>query len=213
MRIYDFPFAPNPTKLRVYLAEKGLEIPRVVVNLLQGEQRAPAFLAKNPLGGLPVLELDDGTTLRESLAIIEYLEELHPEPPMIGTHPLERARVRALERTADFGVLVRVARIVHNTRSPLPGVKETPEIAEEARRSLPGTLAYLDAQIGTRPFVAGERPTIADCTLYAGLRFAELARVEVDPENRFGNLARWWAAFSGRPSTEIPAEALAALRG
>ena len=78
MKLYDFPFAPNPRKLRVYLAEKGIEIPRVTVNLTKGEQVAPEFTAKNPMGGLPVLELDDGTCLRESLAIIEYLEELHP---------------------------------------------------------------------------------------------------------------------------------------
>src|SRR5512144_2168168 len=121
MKLYDFPFAPNPRKLRVYLGEKGIEIPRVVVNIVKGEQNTPAFRAKNPMGGVPVLELDDGSCLRESLAIIEYLEELHPEPPMIGTTPLERARVRALERTADLGVLIGVARVFHATRAVLPG--------------------------------------------------------------------------------------------
>ena len=97
MKLYTFPLAPNPTKVRVYLKEKGLDIPEQTVDLLAGEQQQPAFQAINPLGGVPVLELDDGTRLCESLAIIEYLEELHPEPPMIGTDPLERARVRALE--------------------------------------------------------------------------------------------------------------------
>ncbi len=205
MKVYDFPFAPNPTKLRVYLAEKGLEIPRVNVNLVAGEQRTPAFLARNPMGGLPVLELDDGTCLRESLAIIEYLEELHPEPPMIGRTPLERARVRALERTAELGVLSPVARIFHNTRAVLPGAKPVPEVAEQARGGLPGALAYLDAEIAEHPFVAGEQPTIADCTLYAALRFAELGEIDVDPERRWPNLARWWQSFSGRPSTRLPA--------
>src|ERR1051325_12136801 len=105
MKIYDFVGAPNPKKVRVYLAEKGLEIPCVQVNIVTGENRTPEFLKKNPLGGLPVLELDDGSFLSESLAIIEYFEELHPDPPMIGKTPLERARVRPLARIAELGGL------------------------------------------------------------------------------------------------------------
>ena len=97
MKLYDFGPAPNPTKVRVYLAEKGVEIPRVTVNLLKSEQNEPAYLAVNPLGAVPALELDDGTTLCESLAIMEYIEELHPDPPMIGREPVERARVLLAE--------------------------------------------------------------------------------------------------------------------
>lgn len=201
MRIHDFPFAPNPRKLRTYLGEKGLEIPFVIVNLVKGEHRESAFLVKNPLGGVPVLELDDGSFLAESLAIIEYLEELHPEPPMIGTTPLERARVRRLERIAELGVLGRIARVVHNTRSPLPGVESRPELAELFRAELERPLAVLDAEVGDRPFVAGERPSIADCTLFAAFEFARLGSVGIDP--RFANLHRWYAAFRERPSTRI----------
>src|ERR1700756_3766189 len=105
MKVYDFVGAPNPKKLRVYLAEKGLALPTEQVNIMTGDTRKPEFLKKNPLGGLPVLELDDGKHLTESLAIIEYLEELHPEPPMIGKTPGERARVRELERIAELGVM------------------------------------------------------------------------------------------------------------
>src|SRR5216110_2732981 len=111
MRIHDFVGAPNPKKLRVYLAEKGIEIPCVPVNIVTAENRTPEFLKKNPLGGLPVLELDDGSCLTESLAIIQYLEDLHPTPPMIGTTPIERARVREVERIAELGVLFRIAAI------------------------------------------------------------------------------------------------------
>src|SRR5262245_65914741 len=93
MKVYDFAGAPNPKKLRVYLAEKGLNVPMEQVDILSGKNRTPEFLAqKNPLGGLPVLELDDGSYLTESLAIMEYFEELHPTPPLLGTTPLERAR-------------------------------------------------------------------------------------------------------------------------
>ena len=104
MKLYDFAGAPNPKKVRVYLAEKGITVPTEQVNIVTGENRTPEFLKKNPFGTLPVLELDDGSYLTESLAIMEYFEELHPEPPMIGTAPLERARVRELERIADLGV-------------------------------------------------------------------------------------------------------------
>jgi glutathione S-transferase len=201
MRIYDFPLAPNPRKLRVYLGEKGLAIPFVRVDLLRGEQRAPEFLARNPMGLLPVLELDDGTCLTESLAIIEYLEELHPEPPLIGREPLERARVRRLERLADVDVLQRVARIVHATRSPLPGVPAHPEYAEMLRAGLPRALRVLDAELEGRPFVAGARPTIADCTLFAAFEFARQFAVAIDP--RFANLVRWHAAFGERPSARV----------
>ena len=121
MKVYDFVGAPNPKKLRVYLAEKGITIPCQQVNIVTGENRNAEFLKKNPLGGLPVLELDDGSHLTESLAIIEYLEDLHPTPPMIGTTPLERARVRELERICELGVLSSVAQIFQNTHPFMAG--------------------------------------------------------------------------------------------
>jgi len=198
VRIYDFPLAPNPRKLRVYLAEKGLAIPLVSVDLTKGEQRSPAMLARNPMGGLPVLELDDGTCLRESLAIIEYLEELHPEPPMIGATPLERARVRALERAADLGLVRGVGRIFHATHAVLPGRTPDPAIAAYFRREIEKPAAYLDAVLADGgPFVAGERVTIADCTLFAALEFERTGRLEIAwPPH----LAAWYARFRERPS-------------
>jgi glutathione S-transferase len=199
MKIYDFVGAPNPKKLRVYLAEKGLSIPTVGVNIVTGENRTPEFLAKNPMGGLPVLELDDGTCLSESLAIMEYLEELRPEPPMIGTTPLERARVRSVERIVELGVLSRVAQIFQNTHPFMAArLKQSADAAENARTQLAATLRTLDGLIGSRPFVAGERPTIADCTLLAALDFAAFAQVPMDPACT--NIARWEAAFRTRPS-------------
>jgi glutathione S-transferase len=200
MKLYYFPVAPNPTKVRIYLAEKGIEIDQVLVNLVKGEQKSPEHLARNPFGSLPVLELDDGTHLTESLAIIELFEELHPDPPMIGTDPFERARVRRLERIADLGVLLPVGRFIHATRSPL-GLPPVPEIAAAARRELPRALEVLDAALGDQPFLAGERPTIADCTLFAAFGFARFGEVEIDPAYR--NLARWSADFGKRPSANL----------
>ena len=205
MKLYVFPVAPNPTRVRLYIAEKAeggtdLGLTEVAVNLREREQQRPEHVARNPFAKIPVLELDDGSHLIESLAIIEYLEDLHPEPAMIGRDALERARVRELERIADLGVLYPVARIVHATNSPL-GLPPAPEVAELFREILPDALRVLDDRLSDgRPFVAGDRPSIADCTLQAGLQFARFGKVEIDPT--YTHLARWNAEYRQRPSAQ-----------
>lgn len=200
MKLYVFPVAPNPTKVRSYVAEKGIAIEQVLVNLREGEQRRPEFRQKNPLGRLPVLELDDGECVSESLPIIEYLEELHPDPPMLGRTPLERLRVRAAERLVDSGVLQAVALIVHSTRSPL-GLPARPQMAEFFRARLDETLPLVDARLAAAPFVCGERPTIADCALWAALGFARFGEVEIPDHHR--HIARWRAEFADRPGGRV----------
>jgi glutathione S-transferase len=203
--LYFFPVAPNPTKVRLYIAEKeaggaSLGIEESLVNLPKGEQNSSEFLARNPLGKLPALELDDGSWLVESLAIIEFLEELQPEPTMIGRTPLERARVRELERICDIGVLLSTARCVHATRSPL-GLPPSPEIAENAREALKRPLRLLNDRLGDgRPFVAGSQPTVADCTLAAALQFGRFGEVALDPA--LENLHDWDRRFRERPSAK-----------
>ena len=200
MKIYDYRGAPNPKRLRIYLAEKGIEVATEKVSIADGETRTPEFLQKNPLGGLPVLELDDGTCYPESRAIMHYFEELHPEPPMIGTTPEERLRVRGIERICELGVLSRVAAIVQNTHRFFRGrVDQSPAVVEQANKFLSSSLAALDDLIGEQPFVAGDRPTIADCTLYAGLHFARNMDANVDL-SEYGNVARWFDEFGKRPS-------------
>jgi len=197
-----FPVAPNPTRVRLYLAEKrfaggALEVVEEVVNLRGGEQKSAAHLARNPSGKLPVLELDDGSCLTESLSIIEYFEELAPEPPLIGRTPLERARVRELERIAELGVLGCIARIVHFTNSPL-GWAPVPAIAENARAALPDGLGRLEAALADgRPFLAGERPTIADCTLAAALQFGRFGGAPLP--GGYPRLASWDERYRARP--------------
>jgi len=199
MKAYIFAGAPNPRKLIVYLREKGLEIPLESVDILSGANRTPEFLKKNPLGGLPVLELDDGSHLTESLAIMQYLEELHPTPPMIGTSPVERARVRELERICELGVFSSVGTVFQNSHPFFAGrLKQSPEAAENARARFASTLKVVDARIGGRPFVAGDRPTIADCTLLAAVGFAEFTGMALDPGLK--NVTRWYEAFKQRPS-------------
>jgi len=199
MKLYVFPLAPNPRRLLVYMAEKGIKLPIEEVDIMSGKNRTPEFLTKNPLGGLPVLELDDGSHLTESLAIMEYLEELHPKPPMIGASSLERARVRELERIAEIGVLSSVGTIFQNTSPFFAGrMKQSPEAAENGRARLANNLKVLDDRIGKGPFVAGERPSIADCTLLAALDFGNFAGVSLDPA--YKNVTRWYAGFKERPS-------------
>ncbi|MFP6664573.1 MAG: glutathione S-transferase family protein [Deltaproteobacteria bacterium] len=199
MKLYVSAIPPNPRKVILYVKEKGLDIPQVEIDIMKGEQKTPEFLAKNPFGALPVLQLDDGSYLTESLAIMEYLEELHPENPMLGTNAQARARVRELERIADTGVLNAVAAVFQNT-SPFfaKSVRQSPDVAEAGRARFTRNLAVLDAKIGDNAFVAGDKPTFADCTLFAALAFGEFAGVEAAPESK--NVLRWFAAFKQRPS-------------
>lgn len=203
MKLYDS-FGPNPKKVRVYLAEKGIELDREFVNFATGENRQPAFLSKNPMGRLPLLELDDGSFLPESLAIIELLEELHPTPPMLGSSPQERARIRALERLAELGVQARIATIFLNTssfveKSAMAGrLKQSPEAAAYSRWYLAEALHTLDSQMGASSFVAGDVPTIADCTLFAALELAEGAKIALP--DAIPNVMAWYERFKTRPS-------------
>ena len=202
MKLYCFPVAPNPTRVRLYLAEKSesgspLPVEEVTVNLREREQKSSEHLLRNPFGKLPVLELADGSFLRESAAIIEYLEERYPDPPLIGQSPEERARVRELDRIADLGVLLPIGRIVHATNSPL-GLPPNPAVAADSRELLPANLRFLDDCLADgRPFLAGQRPTVADGTLQAAFQFGRFGNVEIDPA--FENLARWDRAYRERP--------------
>lgn len=201
MKLYYFPVAPNPTRVLIYLAEKGIDnIDLVPVDLRKGEQRQEAHLARNPDGNLPVLELDDGDCLTESLAIMEYLEELHPEPPMIGSDPLARARIRSLERKVETQLLNPIGRLVHATRSPI-GLPPNPAVADAERALLPASFERLDGLVGSRPFAAGDAPTIVDCTLFATLQFGQFFGVDIPAG--CDNLQRWYAAFQQRPSTSF----------
>jgi glutathione S-transferase len=205
VKLYVFPVAPNPTRIRLYLAEKRqagaeFELEEVTVNLREQEQKSAEHQRRNPLGKLPVLELEDGTHLTESLAIIEYLEELVPEPPMIGATPLERARTRELERIIEIGVLRPIAGIVHATASPL-GWPPNPPVAEHYRELLPQSLAIVEEHLRDgRPLLMGDRPTIADCCLAAALQFGRMGQVELDPG--YENIARWDSAFRERVSAQ-----------
>lgn len=205
MKLFVAPIAPNPTKVRLYVAEKlaggaQFELTEVWMNLVKGQQSTQDHLGRNPFAQVPVLEFGDGTFLSESLAIIEYLEECQPEPPMIGREPLERARVRELERIVELRVLQPVARIVHATRSPL-AYAPNPEIVSFFRPALDKALAILDRELSDgRAFVAGDTCSIADCTLQAACQFARFGKLDVCTP--FENLSRWNEGYRRRDSVK-----------
>lgn len=205
MKLYIFPVAPNPTRVRLYLAEKReagakFDVEEVMVSLIDKEQQSAEHRARNPLAKLPVLETDDGEFLTESAAIIEYLEELVPEPAMIGATPFARARTRELDRIVEVGVLRPLADIVHATDSPL-GWPPNPAVAEHARALLPPNLAILEDRLSDgRPFLMGEQPSIADCTLAAAFQFGRMKSVELPASHEA--IERWDEAFRERVSAK-----------
>ena len=180
MKLYMFPIAPNPTKVRLFIAEKQaagcqIDIEEVVVNLPKGEQKADAIRSLNPFARLPILEVSDGNAICESLAIIDYLEECHPEHSLWGDSPLARAQAREAERIADLGCLLSVAREIHATKSPL-GLPANPTVAEYHRAAGKTSFAYLESLLSDgRPLILGDRVSVADCTLAAALQFARFA--------------------------------------
>lgn len=202
MKIYDFQLAPNPRRVRVFLAEKGLKIPLEQCDLFTGKNRTPEMLKKNPAGGLPVLELDDGTCLAESVAICRYLEGLHPEPNLMGKDFKEQSHIEMWNRRVELGLFAASARAFQHT-NPLfkDRMKQMPEYGASQQEAVRGQLKWLDEQIGNKPFIAGNRFTIADITSLVAVDFAtQMAGVPMDPSLK--NLARWHQAVSSRPSAK-----------
>jgi glutathione S-transferase len=205
VKLYDNRHAPNPRRVRIFLAEKGVEIPTVQVDLLKREHKSEEFRRRNPLGSIPVLELDDGECIAESVAICRYLEELHPEPSLFGRDARERARVEMWNRRVELGLLMPVAQVwLHGSPLTAPVMKAqgAAQIAEAAafhRRVIARFLAWLDGELAGREFLAGNLYSVADVTALCTLDFATgLVGVEVDPA--LAELARWHAAVSARPS-------------
>jgi glutathione S-transferase len=198
MKLYDFPQSPNCRKVRIYLAEKSLTVPFQPVNLLAGEQSSPEFLRHNPFGAVPILQLDDGTVIPESLAIIEYFEELHPEPPLLGTTPVSRALVRAWERRCELGVFLQATRrFFHSSPFFATRVKQNPQVVEEAGQVLRARLGLLNDQLRQHEWVAGAF-SLADITLFTGVDFAAASGFTLDPA--WTHLHRWQAVMQQRPS-------------
>ncbi|MGH7923182.1 MAG: glutathione S-transferase family protein [Candidatus Binatus sp.] len=202
MKIYNSSLAPNPRRLRIFVAEKGLKIPIEEVDIFTGKNRTPEMLAKNPTGGLPFIELDDGSHLSESVAICRYLEGLHPEPNLIGRDNREQAFVEMWNRRMELNLFAPAARAFQHTSEIFKArIKQFPEYGETQRETVKQQMQWLDAQIGNKPFIAADRFTIADITALVAVDFAvQASGVPLDPALK--NLTRWHQAVSSRPSAK-----------
>ena len=208
MKLYDSKLAPNPRRVRMFMAEKGVTCDTVPVDIIQGENLADDFLAINPRGVLPTLVLDDGTVLDESVAICRYFEEVQPQPPLMGTDPVSKAYIDARQRHMEFDGLMGAAEAFRNAfpgfaKRGLAGnagtVDAVPALVERGKNSVQRFYERLNEALGESEYVAGDAFTIADITALCTIDFAAGAARLPIPEH-CENLKRWHAAVSARPS-------------
>ncbi|MGF7005101.1 glutathione S-transferase [Aminobacter sp. BE322] len=200
MKLFDGSKAPNPRRVRVFLAEKGLEVPMVRVDMAAFEHKQADMSTRNPLQRLPVLELDDGTILTESIAICRYFEELHPEPALFGRGALGKALVEMWQRRIELNLFLPVGfafRHIHPAMKEWE-VPQVPEWGEVNKPKVIDFLALLDRELAAREFAAGDRFSVADITGMIAIDFMKPARISVPEE--FSNVRRWHAALAARPS-------------
>ena len=200
MKFYNS-VGPNPRVVRMFMAEKGLEIPRVEVDLRGGENRQPTHLARNPAGQLPCLELDDGSHLSEIIPICEYLEEMHPAPPLIGTTLRERAEARMWTRRIDLNIvepMLNGFRFAEGLKLFQPRIHVIPQAADDLKQVAQEQLAWLNGLMEGRAWVCGERFTLADIVLFCFVDFGASVKQPVNPAN--GWIADHQARMKARPS-------------
>ncbi len=199
MKLYDLKAGTNPRRVRIFLAEKGVTIPRVEVDMPGGENRREPYLTINPMGTMPVLELDDGTHIAESIAICRYFEEMHPNPPLFGATPVERGLVEMWNRRMEFEISRPVQEaFVHLSPYWVGKREQVPEAGTFARKTALARMAWLDGELATRPFIAGERYTVADITAQCGLLLGKNTGTPIPEELK--NLGRWFAEVTSRPT-------------
>ncbi|MBX7502460.1 glutathione S-transferase family protein [Qipengyuania sp. YG27] len=200
MLFYDSPNpAPNPRRVRIFAAEKGIELPMQEVSIPKREQKAPDFVAKNPRGQTPILELDDGTVIAESVAIMRYLEAEHPEPPLFGTSSREIAEIEMWSRRVEMILMPPVGAVwvhTHPFTAALPG--RNADWGESNRPRVADAMRFFDESLDGRDYLAGDAYSAADILLLTTVDFAKFVGLEMPEE--CGNLAAWHARVSARPS-------------
>ncbi len=192
---------PNPRFVRIFMAERGIELPRVEVDLRSGENRGEAFRAKNPTGQCPALELDDGTVIAEITAICEYLDEVTPGPSLIGSTPQERAETRMWARRVDLNILEPMAngfRFSDGLKMFQNRTHCIPAAAEDLKQIAQEQLTWLDGQMNGKTFICGERMTLADILLFAFVDFFDGVKQPINQANQ--HIVAWHARMKARPS-------------
>jgi len=194
---------PNPYVVRMFIAEKGLNIPTSQVDIINAENRQPAYLAKNPTGGSPCLQLDDGSYLSEITAICEYLEEKHPQPALIGTSPEQRAETRMWTRRVDLSIcepMVNAFRYGEGLQVFQSRMTCLPEAAPGLKRIAQQKLAWLDGLLAGRTWLCGTRFSLADIMLYGFVATFDQMGQPLNRDNR--NIAAWFDRMAARPSVK-----------
>jgi glutathione S-transferase len=200
MKLYGAPMpAPNPRRVRIFLAEKGVDLAETPVDMRKREHKSPEHRARNSLGQIPTLELDDGTTISETVAICRYFEEIHPKPALFGESAVEKAQVDMWVRRMEFVLMTPVGnfwRHAHPFTAAL--LTQFKDFGESNREAYANAQRWLDRELEGRPFIAGEAFTMADICALSTVDFAAWIGLPVEPER--ANLAAWHARVSARPS-------------
>ena len=202
MKIVEQSRAPSPRRVRIFLAEKGITVPYEQVDLMKFDHRSPRFAELNPMQQVPVLVLDDGTAIAESVAICRYFEEQQPAPALFGKGAKQRAIVEMWNRRMELGLYYRVAQCFRHTH-PAMAPLETPQVKEwgEANRARTAEmLEWIDRELSGRRFIAGNSYSIADITALVAIDFMKVARIE--RPRQLKDLERWYSEVSGRPSAK-----------
>jgi glutathione S-transferase len=202
MKLYGAPMpAPNPRRVRVFLAEKGVDLPETPVDIFKREHKSPEHMARNSLGQVPTLELDDGRTISETVAICRYLEELHPSPSLFGADAFERANVDMWIRRIEFQLMGPVGnywRHAHPRTAAL--LTQYNDFGESNRTAYSNAQRWLDKELSDgRPFIAGEAYSMADICALSTVDFAEWIGLPLDDDKP--HLKAWRARVGERPST------------
>ena len=200
MKLYDLPPSPNARRVRIFIAEKGLEIPIVPVNMMTGENQSEDYLAKNSLGKMPLLELDDGTCIAESAAICRYLEEMNPNPPLMGRNPLEKALVEMWHRRIELEFLIPMITIfLHTGEMWKDRVTQIPQVAETGILNVKERMEWLDRELDGKEFITGEDYTVADIAAQCAFVMGKAALGLRIAEDQL-NLSNWFTRVSSRPT-------------
>jgi glutathione S-transferase len=202
MKLYDSGRAPNPRRVRIFLAEKGVTVPTEQLDIMALEHRTDAYAALNPMLRVPALVLDDGTAIAESVAICRYFEALHPDPPLFGTGAKESALVEMWNRRAEIHFFLPVASVFQHLH---PAMKvlvdpQVPAWGEVNKPRIVDFLSFLDGELKDRDFIAGEHFTIADITALVAVDFMKVSKLAVPDDLK--NVRRWHSAVAARPSAK-----------
>jgi glutathione S-transferase len=202
MKLYNHAHAPNPRRVRIFAAEKGIELAPEEVDILAGQSRTSEFLAKNSSGAVPVLELDDGSHLSESVAICRYLEGLHPEPNLLGRDLREQVEIERWNRRMELELFAPIGRTFQNTNPIFQRrIKQLPEYGEAQRAVVYQRLERMDHELDRHEFIASDRFTIADITAFVAIDFGgRFADIHIAPS--MAHLTRWHEAVSKRTSAK-----------